>query len=63
MKQKIILAILIAGALTTAACKKQNEVPPKQQGYYNLYTLPAPTFLTPEERAILDAKREEWDNL
>lgn len=63
MKNTLILATIAISILTFAGCKKENEVPPKQEGYILNYVIPAPTFLTDQERAILDAKREEWDNL
>lgn len=63
MKHKIILAAFSLGVMTIAGCKKENEVPPRRSGYTLDYVIPAPTFLTQQERAILDAKREEWDNL
>ncbi|MFA4868644.1 MAG: hypothetical protein WC623_10615 [Pedobacter sp.] len=63
MKHRLILAAIALGVLTFAACKKENEVPPKQDGYILNYAIPAPTFLTDDERDILDAKRDEWDNL
>ncbi|WEK17499.1 MAG: hypothetical protein P0Y49_11905 [Candidatus Pedobacter colombiensis] len=63
MKQKFTLAAFIVVTMSTAACKKENEVPPRQSGYILDYTIPAPTFLTNDERAILDAKRAEWDKL
>lgn len=63
MKNKFILAVFVVAMMVTAACKKQDEVPPRQSGFINNYSIPAPTFLTDQERAILDAKREEWDNL
>ncbi|MEQ7799282.1 hypothetical protein ABDJ41_05665 [Pedobacter sp. ASV1-7] len=63
MKKRLTLATIALGVLTFAACKKENEVPPKQNNYIIEYTIPAPTFLTDVERDILDAKRDEWDNL
>lgn len=61
MKKLIILAAFAVTIMVAAACKK-NEVPPRQEGFINDYTIPPPTFLTDSERAILDAKRDEWDN-
>lgn len=63
MKKKFILAVFVVAMMVTAACKKDNEVPPRQEGSLSRYNIPAPTFLTDSERAILDAKREEWNNL
>jgi hypothetical protein len=63
MKKKFILAIFTLAIMVTSACKKENEVPPRQEGFLINYAIPAPTFLTDEERAILDAKRAEYDNL
>lgn len=62
MKKKFILAAFAVTMMLAAACKKQDEVPPRQEGFINDYTIPPPTFLTDAERAILDAKRDEWDN-
>ena len=63
MKHKLLLATITIGILTFAACKKENEVPPKQNNYIIEYIIPAPTFLTDAERNVLDAKRDEWNNL
>ncbi len=63
MKKKFILAIFTLIVTAVSACKKENELSPRQEGSLIEYTIPAPTFLTAEERAILDAKRAEWDNL
>lgn len=63
MKHKIILTALVLVVLTFSACKKENEVPPKQNNYIIEYVLPTPTFLTDAERDILDAKRDEWERL
>lgn len=63
MKHKLILAAIALGVLTFTSCKKENEVPAKQNNYIIEYVIPAPTFLTDSERDILDAKRDEWDNL
>lgn len=60
---KLFLAVIAVGILALAGCKKENELPPRPAGYVLDYVIPAPTFLTQEERAVLDAKREEWDNL
>ena len=63
MKNRLILATIALSVLTFTACKKENEVPPKQNNYIIEYIIPAPTFLTDAERDVLDAKRDEWDNL
>ena len=63
MKNKFILAVSILTVVAASGCKKENEVPPRQEGSLTNYIIPAPTFLTEEERAILDAKRAEWDKL
>ncbi|SHF97650.1 hypothetical protein [Pedobacter caeni] len=62
MKNKFILAVFAVVIMTTSACKKDNEIPPRQEGYIIEYLVPPPTFLTDSERALLDAKRDEWDN-
>lgn len=61
MKHILILTVFALVVLATASCKKENEVPPRQNGYITNYILPPATFLTDQERSILDAKRSEWD--
>lgn len=62
MKNKLFIAIAALGVMLAAGCKK-DEVPPRTSGYIIDYNFDAPTFLTDSERAVLDAKRDEWEKL
>ena len=55
MKAKICFWILFI-VLFCCGCAEENEVPPEA------YVMPKPVPLTPEERALIDSKREEYKN-
>lgn len=62
MKNKMMISVAVIGVALIAGCKK-DELSPRQNGYIIQYNFEAPTFLTDQEREILDAKRSEWENL
>ena len=41
---------------------EENEVPPYRKTSTEAYVMPKPVPLTPEERALIDSKREEYKN-
>ena len=43
-------------------CAEENEVPPYRKTSTKAYVMPKPVPLTPEERALIDSKREEYKN-
>lgn len=43
-------------------CAEENEVPPYRKTSTEAYVMPKPVPLTPEERALIDSKREEYKN-
>lgn len=52
------LCILFLGS-----CDKSDEVPPRSEAFINEYVLPAPEFLSVEEREIIRKQREEYNKL
>lgn len=61
MKAKICFLMLFI-VLLCSACGNENEVPPYRTTSTEAYVMPNPIPLTPEERALLNAKREEYNN-
>lgn len=44
------------------SCRQPNELPPLKEGYASDFIIPDPTDLTAEERAVVDALEEEYEN-
>ena len=44
------------------SCQQPNELPPLKEGYASDFIIPDPTDLTAEERAVVDAMEEEYEN-
>ena len=63
MKKTVILSLvlLLFGAAMTS-CRQPNELPPLKEGYASDFIIPDPTDLTAEERAVVDAMEEEYEN-
>ena len=57
MKAKICFWILFI-VLFCCGCAEENEVPPYRKTSTEAYVMPKPVPLTPEERALIDSKRE-----
>lgn len=56
----IFSALLLVPSMI--ACEKINEVPPRTQGTYSKkFQLPLPVRLTDEERAYVEALRDEYE--
>lgn len=62
MKTLIYISIAVS-IITTLSCSKTNEMPPPNGGFIRDYVLPTAGFLTPEEREILNTKREEYNSI
>lgn len=59
MKKTIITAtILLLGAAALSSCNQPNELPPLKEGYASKY----PIDLTAEDRQIISAMEEEYEN-
>lgn len=62
--KKISSIIVILGAFVCiTGCSKPDEVVPSNQGFIRDYILPSATFLTPSERAEVDAIKEEYRSI
>ena len=61
MKAKICFWIQFI-VLFCCGCAEENEVPPYRKTSTEAYVMPKPVPLTPEERALIDSKREEYKN-
>lgn len=59
---KIIIAVII-GVVMLAACKKLDEVPPKNDSIIREYILPKPVLLSDMEREIVKEERAEYEKL
>ncbi len=61
---KRCLLILVIGTLTAplfTSCEKYDEVPPTQITKGKEYKLPDPTTLTQEDRAVISAQEQEYN--
>lgn len=62
MKKTIISAIILLLGAAMTSCRQPNELPPLKEGYASDFIIPDPTDLTAEERAVVDAMEEEYEN-
>ena len=63
MKKTIITAaILLLGAAALSSCNQPNELPPLKEGYASKFIIPDPIDLTAEDRQIISAMEEEYEN-
>ncbi len=62
MKKTIISAIILLLGASMTSCQQPNELPPLKEGYASDFIIPDPTDLTAEERAVVDALEEEYEN-
>ena len=58
MKYAITLICLFMAAI---ACKEIPEQPEVNEGYDNSFVMPEAEILTPEDRAIITAMEDEYD--
>lgn len=62
--RKILTCCFFLGAVSIHfSCEKYDEVPPKSDIIIRDYKMPAPGFLTSEERALINKNREDYNNL
>lgn len=63
MKKTIITsAILLLGAAALSSCNQPNELLPLKEGYASKFIIPDPIDLTAEDRQIINAMEEEYEN-
>lgn len=48
--------------MALCSCRQASELPPIQDGYATTFVLPDPVDLTPEDRALIKALQEEYNN-
>jgi len=58
----LLLSTLTATSLLSA-CSKADEIPPRRETFSGDYILPAPTFLSSEEREIVEEQRREYQSV
>jgi hypothetical protein len=58
--KKILL--LIVAIMALCSCRQASELPPIQDGYATTFVLPDPVDLTTEDRALIKALQEEYNN-
>jgi len=58
----LLLSILTAASIFSA-CSKADEVPPRRESYADDYVLPAPAFLSSDEREIVEEQRREYQSV
>lgn len=63
MKSIRIIIGIVTGVVMLAACKKLDEVPPKNNSIVREYILPKPVFLNDIEREIVKEERTEYEKL
>jgi len=66
MKKRMIYVLLLSTLTDTSmftACKEADEVPPRRESYADDYVLPAPTFLSSDEREIVEEQRREYQSV
>lgn len=59
IKSAAMLLLILAA---TSSCRQPDELPPLKEGYESDFIIPDPTDLTAEERAVVDALEEEYEN-
>jgi len=60
--KKFTYLMIVVVCLVFVSCDKSDEVPPRAEGITTTFELPRATPLTPAEREIIKAKREEYNN-
>lgn len=63
MKSIRIIIGIVTGVVMLGACKKLDEVPPKNNSIVREYILPKPVFLNDIEREIVKEERTEYEKL
>jgi len=59
--KKLTTIIAVLGAyICINGCSKPDEVVPENKGFIRDYVLPSASFLTPAERAEVEAIKEEY---
>lgn len=58
----LALSTLTATSLFSA-CSKADEVPPRRETFTDDYVLPAPVFLSIEERELVEEQRREYQSV
>lgn len=48
--------------MALCSCRRASELPPIQDGYATTFVLPDPVDLTTEDRALIKALQEEYNN-
>jgi len=59
MKKILLIAIAI---MALCSCNQASELPPIEEGYASSFILPDPVDLTFEDRAFIQAQRDEYNN-
>ena len=62
MKKTIITAAILLLGAALSSCNKPNELPPLKEGYASKFIIPDPIDLTTEDRQIISAMEEEYEN-
>ena len=58
MKKILCIAIAI---MALCSCRRASELPPIQDGYASSFVLPDPVDLTAEDRAFIQAQKDEYN--
>ncbi|WEK34248.1 MAG: hypothetical protein P0Y53_17310 [Candidatus Pseudobacter hemicellulosilyticus] len=63
MRKYILISVLFAGALFSNGCSKSDELVPANKSVLREYVLPPASFMTPDERAVIDERRDEYNSI